>query len=313
MSTDAGDLLLAVALQPEPLRRISGFWRRTCAFLIDSAILAIPEFALGAFFSDFFSYANGWAAVVGLSIQVLYFGILSSSEVGGTVGQRLTDIQVVHRSGEPLPVGRSIWRYFILFAPFLLVTPAFRSVVAATVYSIAVGTVQAMIIYLYIFNVGTRQSLHDLAVSAFVLNRDPAGRFEAPRFWRGHLVIFGGLGVAVLLACLFLFQNFRGTLGELVPIREAVLNSGGVHDAGVFMQWNSRNGVKTAGIQVNVIYKERPEDYDQAAKNIAEIVFQTDPRMRDKDYLAVTFEEGFRVGLASFTRTRVVRHAPDEW
>lgn len=317
MGTDMGSVSLSAPIPPlDAVRAIAGFWRRTAAFIIDSIILAIPEFAIGAMFSDLFSYANGWATLIGLAIQVFYFGILASSVGRGTtVGQRLMDIQVVDQNGAFLPVGKSMLRYFVLFAPFLLATPAIRSLLVLTAYSSVIAAVQGTIIYLYIFNKRTRQSLHDLAAHAFVVRNTDVGRPDAKPFWLGHWAILGGLACVAVVGGLLLFPKFSkgGTFGELIPIREAVLNSGRVYDAGVYKQWNSFNGTTTTNLQVNVLYKHRPDDYDRAARDIAEIVYRTAPNARENNYLSVVFQEGFKVGLASFTKTRVVRHTPAEW
>lgn len=68
------------------------------------------------------------------------------------------------------------------------------------VFSVLVFGFGASIIYLFLFNRRTRQSLHDLIAGSFVLKSDAPEGPVTVKIWRGHYVVVAILlmGAAVL-------------------------------------------------------------------------------------------------------------------
>ena len=152
---------------PSPKRTMAGFWRRLLAFALDTLITSLPCFLLGFVFYSVLSASPVYGGFIGFVFTVAYFAILNSSVAQGqSLGQRMLKIQVVNRSGEPISLERSILRSLILLIPLLLSSQALP---AATPYPVrsAAGwlffAAEAALLYFYIFNTRTRQSLHDLA------------------------------------------------------------------------------------------------------------------------------------------------------
>jgi uncharacterized RDD family membrane protein YckC len=171
---------------------ISGFWNRILAFLIDGVILSFAGLILGKAAFDFLVRLGGWGCLIGFCISLFYFGLLNSYlGKGQTIGKRIVEIKVIDRYGKEISVGRSFVRYAILGAPFFFNQAVIPQSAALTPMGyplcfIIVG-IGGAIIYLYIFNRKTRQSLHDLAVGTFVVKAPDTAPVGFTSIWRGHL------------------------------------------------------------------------------------------------------------------------------
>jgi uncharacterized RDD family membrane protein YckC len=208
-------------------RVISGFWRRLLALFLDLVVLGVAfqvlesgasgkilvdgrAFVVGPFWS-----LGGWSHLVATCVALVYFGVLNSSIAWGqTIGKRVMQIQVIDRSGHAISPGRSFLRSAVLVAPFSLngldIPPsALMYLIFCFTGFILFGFGDA-IVYLYIFNRRTRQSLHDLIVGTFVTEttlrstynfhdllaavfvsqRPPPGQVVGS-IWRPHLIVVG--------------------------------------------------------------------------------------------------------------------------
>lgn len=186
---------------------ISGFWRRVGALFIDSMLMGIVGWMIGAAFFDSLARMGDSAKIIGFVIALAYFGIGNSRLTGGqTLAKRWLGLRVVDVSGQTLSLPRSTLRYVVLGLPFfangLTLDPQLMmSSVLGYLLSLVVFGGIFSIIYLYIFNRRTRQSLHDLAVGSYVVQVEPlAGRAAFPTIWRGHLVTIAVLAVIALSA-----------------------------------------------------------------------------------------------------------------
>jgi uncharacterized RDD family membrane protein YckC len=208
-------------------RVISGFWRRLLALFLDLIVLGVlfqvlesggswkmlvggRAFVVGPFWS-----LGGWSRLVETCVALVYFGVLNSSIAWGqTIGKRVMQVQVIDRSGHSISPGRSFLRSAVLVAPFSLngldIPPsAMMFLIFCFTGFILFGFGDA-IVYLYIFNRRTRQSLHDLIVGTFVTQTTPrrtynlhdliAAVFVSQRpppgqvvgsIWRPHLIVVG--------------------------------------------------------------------------------------------------------------------------
>ncbi|MFC5580503.1 RDD family protein [Rhodanobacter terrae] len=188
-----------------PDRKIAGFWRRLGALAIDLILLGIAGLILGALFFDPLARMGAYARLIGFAIALAYFGLCNSRIGGGqTLGKRWLGVRVVDAHDQLLSLPRSLLRYAVLGIPFfanglpLDPTLAMSTPLGYLLALVVFGGMFA-IVYLYIFNRRTRQSLHDLVVGSYVERFDGAARpVPFPVMWRGHLA------VAALLAALAL-------------------------------------------------------------------------------------------------------------
>lgn len=146
----------------------AGIWRRLAAFTIDTVILSIPAFIVG------FGYFN-WAAslgqagrLIGFFMLLLYFGYFDSGlGVGQTLGKQLLDIKVVGRTGAMLSPVQAMSRFIIIGIPFFLngvwinVTSIWQQHLILALLTVLIFGLGGSILYLFIFNRRTHQSLHD--------------------------------------------------------------------------------------------------------------------------------------------------------
>ena len=304
-------------------RAISGFWRRVLAFTLDGIILGIVGFIIGIPFFDAFARLGGWGKLIGFFLALLYFGLLNSSVGNGqTIGKRLLKVEVVDKQGKYIAPGLSIFRYAILAVPFFLngalIPPSLIASPLGYLLGLLVFGLGLAIIYLYVFNRRTRQSVHDLACGTFVVRTFPKGEVSIAPMWRPHLVIIGAW-FAVVLVGLFVVQIIaqKGVFPGLRATQEAIVSSGKVHAAtlSVGQTWNTSNAgrAKTTYLSSNAIWKERPTAVEPAAKDVAKIILEHYPDVMAKDTLVVTVTYGYDIGIASAWRNRTFRHSPVEW
>lgn len=304
---------------PTPSRVTAGFWRRLFAFAIDVFVTALPCGILGFAFYNFFSRSEAAGILIGFALTLPYFAILGSSvSAGQTIGHRITHIEVVDREGKFISLKRSLFRYLILLGPILLSSVVLPipggSGVKASIDWLIFGA-EVAIVYLYLFNRSTRQSLHDLATDTYVVDAKTVGGVELPRFWAWHWVILGGSALvgAVLVMGLGNKIGQSGPFPELIAIQQAVLDSGKVQSAGVSIQKNWRNGETSTGLSVSVVWKGKPLSIERNASEIADIVLLADSHAVDRDFITVRFHEGFMIGFATFSYNRQVSHNPSAW
>lgn len=305
-----------------PLGRevLAGFWMRILALVIDSLILGIAGFFLGLMFFDTFAGMGGWGRLFGFFIALLIFGTLNSRiGKGQTPGKRITRIKVVGRDGQPISVKQSFLRQAILDLPFFLNGAMIPGIDTMNALSIAIILiifgVGGAIIYLYIFNWRTRQSLHDLAAGTFVVKASVTQIPAHVGIWKYHFAILGFWVLAILAATQIMNSMIlpMGPFPELIAVRNGIWNSGKVHDASVFVGTSRGENGETRYLTANAIWKTKPASPEAAASEIASIILKQDPDIVDKDIVTVSVTYGFDIGIASAWRTHNESHSPPEW
>jgi uncharacterized RDD family membrane protein YckC len=295
-----GSLSAAEPTKP-PTRYFAGFWRRLFAFWIDIVLITIPAVILRYVFHNIRSPSGGWAAVIEFVMALSYFAILGSSiGKGQTFGQRWTGIEVVDVQGNYLSIGKSALRYSIFLVPLIsdeIVLPGYLAW--------PLGMAELAIFYLYLFNTGTRQTLHDLATRSFVVEAPGFGTVDEHRPWFGHWVILGALGILGVATVPLL--NRLHPNPELTAVRRDLLSSGNFPD--VDLTFSTASGGKS-GLLVTVSCKGRPVDFEKAGTEIVAIVEKADPSLAKRDFISVDFEEGC---VANFSSAQRVSHSPQRW
>lgn len=301
---------------------ICGFWSRLMALILDGFCLGLLGVILGLFLFDPLSHLGGWGRLIGFSISLVYFGVLNSSiGKGQTIGKRIMKIVVVDRAGSHISLALSLVRYTVLGIPFFLNGAMIPPSVMISPIGYLIGFILfgfgGAIIYLYIFNRRTRQSLHDLAVGSFVTKKTSNGQIVGS-IWRPHLIVIAVWLVAVIgLSVVMTGLTKKGMFSELLSVQSAIQSSGKVHMVSVVAgkSWSNVGGNRseTTYLQSNAVWKERPSDNEAAARQIAALILQNYSGIVDKDILAVTITYGYDIGIARAWRTQRVQHSPSEW
>jgi uncharacterized RDD family membrane protein YckC len=315
--------------QPPPLlvtretAGISGFWRRLFAFFVDGIILGIPAFILGLFFFDQFARLGGYGRAVGFLVAFLYFGLMNSALAGGrTLGKRLMSIRVVDSNDSLITMGRSSARYLILALPYFLngapIPPKLLFGWVGLLFSFIVFGIGLSIIYLFVFNRRTRQSLHDLVVGTFVVKTERLTEAPKPKIWLGHYVIVALLLIASICAPLLLkgLVN-KAPFKELLPLQTSLMNLPDVRYASVFAGksfFSDSKGTRSVStVSVAIQVNKRIEDYDAFTNRIAKVVFEGYPGATQKDQLILNVIYGYDIGIARSSFSRGYNFSPAEW
>jgi uncharacterized RDD family membrane protein YckC len=305
---------------PLPARAISRFWPRIWAFLLDALVLGGGGMLLGLFCFDALAHMGDWARLIGFAFCLLYFGVMGSSLGGGqTLGQRLLKIAVVDRHGRSVSLGRSCARAAILGIPYVLNGAFATGRLAGLLVSLGGVGIGGAILYLYLFNRRSRQSLHDLATGTYVVGVSAGEGVAAAPLWRGHLVVVAlWFALAASGACFNLSPVIKASwFAQLVKVQQAILASGDVRGASVNLGKNTTiyNGVHrtTNSLSVAATWKRRPIDYQASASEIAAIVLNQYAQPPEVDQIRVTIVYGYTLGIASGWVNRDFTHSPAEW
>ena len=291
------------------LKWISGFWRRLIAFFVDTLILGVVGLALGLFLESFFVQMGVWGRLVGFSIALIYFGVMNSTIAGGqTIGKRALKVRVVDSRNAPIGLGRSVIRYFILAIPFSLNGAQFSNEVMFSylVYPLSIIVFGGIfsILYLYIFNRVTRQSLHDLVVGTYVVNASAEKR-EVGKVWNVHIAVVALLFIASAVAPAFtaeLHQSepFKGMLAA----QSALSNDPDVAYATISSGSSTFGSPKEASktvtyVSSQVFLKTNNVADTGVARRLATLVVDKDPEALQKDTIQINLIYGYDIGIAA--------------
>ncbi|NYE63125.1 putative RDD family membrane protein YckC [Duganella sp. 1224] len=289
-------------------------WRRAVAFVLDFALLGIVGAIAGACLYEPLTVLGPWGRVLGFAIATAYFGV-SQSHVGDgqSLGMKVLGLRVVTASGTPLSVGASLLRAGIFCLSYFLgsLPSAFSGLNAwvASALSMLIFGVGACSTYLLIFNRKTRQTLHDLAVGAFVVN-DARGPLALPteRVWRGHAAIVTAALVAFCVAGVWM--ALPGSLGDMLRVRQAVMSLPGVSNASVMLNYGPQNARTLSVTAVTDASAQNPE---ALARRVAKAALENYANVDQMKTVTVTLSSGFDIGIAQVWRSVNYVRTPREW
>lgn len=303
----------------QPVLAIAGFWRRLGAFAIDGLILGLAGMLLGAISFDGLARLGMYGRLLGFIIALGYFGLFNSRfGEGQTPGKKLLGVRVVDAHGQCLGVLRSLLRYAVLGIPFFLnsLPLALPQLLSWLGYGLALLVFGAgfSIIYLYVFNRRTRQSLHDLVVGSYVVRvAEQAVPQPVPELWVGHAVVVGLL-VALSLLTPMLGQRLTqsGWVAGLMPVQQALAVQPHVRQAVVQKSWFTSRGQTSHYLIASLGLDAAMVDDEEYARDIARTMARHYPEVDTQDAVVVTLVYGFDLGIASSWRRHTYRYAPDE-
>ncbi|MEM7430412.1 MAG: RDD family protein [Pseudomonadota bacterium] len=301
---------------------IAGFWRRIGAFLVDTLVLGIVGFSLGLFLEEQFVRLAGFGELVGFVIASMYFGILNSKiGIGQTLGKQLLKIRVVDAAGECISLPRSIARYSILGVPFFvngsmlsasLTGPFWHALLSLVIFGGAFS-----IVYLYVFNRATRQSLHDLIVGTYVVYEavDP---IETQPVWPGHRWVVPLLFAAAAAAPFILSAHIGDeSFDNLRAGQSAVMDYPSVRHASVFRGTRTSGFTGTGGSSITFLSSQAfllTNDVSDAnfARQLAIDLAKAVPESKDVDVVVIVLSYGYDIGIASSWRNYTYNFDPAE-
>jgi uncharacterized RDD family membrane protein YckC len=309
----------------QQLAPIAGFWRRIFAFCIDGLLLGALGTGIGLIAYDRLVALGAWGRAVGFAAALIYFGAMDSNLFGGrTLGKRLVGIKVVTSTGLPLSVSASTLRATIFCVPYFLNgasmdAGAFTSWLSALLVFLVFG-VGFSIVYLLLFNRRTRQSLHDLAVGAYVVSAKADGPIgDGGRIWTAHFGVVGLILVAALVLPFLAQQVARSEpFVELLSVQQGLQHEPGVRHATAYIGVNkfvsSSQGATTTHIfSSRILLTKRVTDLDSLANRLARIILDRSPSAEKEDVIALSIVYGYDIGIASAWRSQNFSFSPAEW
>ena len=319
---EANNMLNSLDQTEQPHAEVCGFWKRIFAMMLDGILLGLFGALIGFVMFDQLARLGGWGRLAGFSVALIYFGVFNSVVGNGqTPGKRMMKIRVIDHSGNYISLAKSFLRFIILGLPFFLN----QALIPTSVMMSPVGYILSLlifgfgtaIVYLYVFNRRTRQSLHDIVAGTFVTTAISEGP-AIGSVWKPHLVVTGLLLViAISLPVLTGNLSKKWEFPELLEVQKSIISNDKVLFATVNAgkSWGTNNGEKweKTYFQTAAIMKAWPNDPESSAQDIAQIVLKTYPPAMEKDIIAINTTYGYDIGIAHAWRTYNVIHTPEEW
>jgi len=312
-----------IVLEPERAR-IAGLWRRLGAFVVDGALLAAGGWLLGFLFFDQLAAMGGGALVLGFVISVAYFAGFDGPG-GPSPGKRMLGVRVVDASGRTLSIGRAAARCAVFNLPYFLngapLPAALQGQDAAIlVQAFVVFGLGGAMVYLFLFNRTTGQSLHDLVTKTFVVDDDGAVGAPAPkRMPRLHWGVAGAWLALVVGGHLALWARAAPAaerdrvLARLTAVREAVQAVPEVRRAMVTQATAETAAGDPRWYSVTVLLHSWPDDRAALAREIVETALAAGWRCRGEQRFVVSMQRGFAMGIAHAWHGETSNHTCAEW
>lgn len=290
---------------------ISGFWRRIGALFIDVLILGAVGFVLGLLLESTFVEIGEWGRLIGFSISLVYFGVMNSVISNGqTLGKKALNIKVVNSSNDTISISKSFARYTVFAIPFTLngihiTNEALLSYLMYPFSFLIFGGLFA-IIYLYVFNRVTRQSLHDLIFGTYVVNSE-VDHQTVGVIWKPHLLVVVSLFIASVILPIYTSQQAKvesfedlistqKTINSFSAVTYASVTSG----SSVFASTSEDSQTKTTTyVNVQAFISEDNVADEALARNLGEVVVNTYSESINKDVIKVTLTYGYDIGIWS--------------
>jgi uncharacterized RDD family membrane protein YckC len=273
-------------------------------------------------FFDTLAALGPWGRLVGFLICVPYFVIPESSIGGGqSIGKHMLGLRVVDARGNLLSFERSFCRFTLFSLPCFLngiqlpvtKTPWTVSILLA----VAVFGVGGATLYLLIFNRITRQGPHDLAVGSYVVRAGGAGSVETRAFWKPHWFFLLSL-LAILTVAGVAFSNKMEQWDRFPQLQQDVKlieQMDNVQSASAQEPRLIRSGGEPGRrvLVIDVSRSERVWSPAEEADQVARVILNSDPKVKEYDVLSIGITRSYNIGIASGWISRRFAHSPDEW
>lgn len=308
--------------EEKELKWISSFWRRIGAFFIDSIILGLIGLGLGLFLEDYFVEIGIWGRLIGFCIALIYFGVMNSNIANGqTLGKMVLKLRVVNAGNKPINLVKSFGRYSIIGVPFFLNGAQFsiETMTSFWLYGLSFIIFGGLfsIAYLYVFNRVTRQSLHDLVFSTFVVNTGVDNQ-NIGKVWRPHLISVGLLFLAAAVVPVYTSSLVQQEpFSDLIKIQGVLLDNPSVNHAAVTYGKSLVNTAKTGTaettfVSAQIFLRKNEISNAELAHEMASSIAKHYKQALEKDIIVINLVYGYDIGIATRWNSSSHRFNPSE-
>ena len=294
---------------------IASFWRRFSAFFIDCLMIALIGYGVGELMVQFLVENPGLARLIGFLI-VFPLSIIFDSKIGHgqTPGKKLLKLRVVDKNNGQISPLKAAVRALILLIPIFLNGATLPQEVvdfklgAALVSVILFGGLFALL-YLFIFNRNTRQSLHDALTGTYVINAK-ASIDTPPSIWKWHVIIITLFAITMLASPWFIDKQIEQIkLDDLSRVQKHLSSLPNVISSKVMKGENFANSAKNGKsssrfISVSLRLREDTIDDDKFGKDVANYVLLNADNGCSKDVISVSLSYGYNMVIAGRNSVR---------
>jgi len=227
----------------------------------------------------------------------------------------------VNKDNQTISLPRSLARYVILSAPQFLNGTRIPSETLAPflgylIQFIVIGG-NLSLIYLYIFNRTTRQSLHDLIVGTFVVKAGSEKSTVGP-VWRPHFIMVGIFFLLTALLPVFfsgLIEKFP--MKKLSAARVALEKEASVIEApsvtlGTLTSTNDEGTKTTRLLNAKAIVDNESVADAALAEKLATILVLKFPDLQNIDNIQLTLTYGYDIGIWSYWKNQIHTFRPED-
>lgn len=167
-----------------------------------------------------------------------------------------------------------------------------------------------------LFNRRTGQSLHDLAVGAYVVSAGPGKILPAStRIWRGHGAV---IGAAVLCVCVGTTMFFKhtplgNTMAGMWSVQQLIGTMPGVDRVGVSLQTVKSRHKETHRLIVSAVVDAATPEPQLLARRIALAALDHFAEAGKQGHVVVVLLSGYDIGIASSMQVTNYVYTPEEW
>jgi hypothetical protein len=177
---------------------------------------------------------------------------------------------------------------------------------------VLVSGLAGAIVYLFIFNRATQQSMHDLVAGTYVTRTGSAG--YPASFWRGHILILTGLLVLLVFGLVGLPRMLvaDGQTQALTATVTEIEATGRFHTVRVSVNRSIASGDEEY-LLITGVLKRPVSNPREVIGEMVGAVLTNYPEARSLDLIDASVTRGFDIGLASKWAKEGGRFTPARW
>ncbi len=297
--------------------------KRLFAFIIDLIILALFGYLSSLLLEKFYLSVGQLGKVIGFILSGLYFTILESRFNGQTIGKKIVNIKVIGINGNELTSFQYFLRYSIwglcYFSNGLNFAGSRYETLLTSIGTIFLFGIGFVLLFLFVFNKKTKQSIHDIILGTYVINCKYDNPIEKQQINKVLLPVSIGIPIVAFILLFFIntnsvnteiskLENYRATIVEMPEINNAGVSSGKTN-------FKSTNGNSNTSyyLQISTVLEDDYKSKSDIAIKVADLIISEYPEELSKDYISISVTYGYDIGIWSTSNSFSMKMPPGSW